>query len=231
MKKVILSLLLMLVVIVGFAAGKIVEKPEAAAAPTEEKVEASVQRPSPVAVFTPYDAPEEPATCEVDTAQLMSVLVIEEPEPEAPKESKYVYFDVPLEDSFQEYIQDVCYEYEFPRPDIIVAMIGAESGYTEKIVSATNDWGYMQINAICHQMLKDQLGIDDFLDGRQNVLAGVYLIQGFWHKYEDAGKALMCYNCGEGGAQNLWKQGVYSTYYSRTILDRAEQLTLREPVA
>ena len=77
----------------------------------------------------------------------------------------------------------------------------------------------------------NQLGIDDILDGRQKVLAGVYLIQGFWHKYEDAGRALMCYNCGEGGAQNLWKQGVYSTYYSRTILDRAEQLTLREPVA
>ena len=33
-------------------------------------------------------------------------------------------------------------------------------------------------------------------------------------------KALMCYNCGAGGAARLWRQGTYSTAYSRAIIER-----------
>ena len=107
-------------------------------------------------------------------------------------------------------------------------MIQTESGCREKIISSTNDYGYMQINACNHKWLADELGTTDFLDGKQNIEAGVYIIQGLYHKYEDIGKALMAYNCGEGGAANLWKQGIYSTQYSRLILQRAAELVQRE---
>lgn len=150
-----------------------------------------------------------------------------EPEPEEP-ERTYVYYDVPLDDELQEYTQDICAEYAFPCYDIIVAMIWTESGYTEDIVSSTNDWGYMQINGINHQTLREELGITDFLDGEQNILAGVYMIQKLYHKYGDIGKALMAYNCGEYGAAGLWEEGIYSTNYSRTIQKRAGELTIRQ---
>lgn len=150
----------------------------------------------------------------------------QEPE-EAEPETKYVYYDVPLSDDLQEYTQDVCEEYDFPCYDIIVAMIWTESGYREDIVSKTNDWGYMQINGINHQTLKEELGITDFLDGKQNIRAGVYMIQKLYHKYGDIGKALMAYNCGEYGASKLWKEGTTSTGYSRTIMQRATELTER----
>lgn len=165
--------------------------------------------PAPAIVTQPEEAPEGPAA-----------------EPQAP-EKEYTYYDIPLYDEMQEYAQDICEKYDFPCYDIIAAMIVTESGCRETIVSATNDYGYMQINACNHKWLADELGITDFLDGRQNIEAGVYIIQGLYHKYEDIGKALMAYNCGEGGAANLWAQGVYSTQYSRLIQQRAAELVER----
>ena len=158
--------------------------------------------------------------------------VLPEPMPEAMTAGAvltvpYVYYDVPMEDELQEYTQDVCAEYEFPCYDIVVAMIWTESDFREDIVSKTNDWGYIQINGINHKTLTEELGITDFLDGRQNIRAGVYMIQKLYHKYGDIGKALMAYNCGEYGAAGLWAEGVYSTNYSRTIQKRAGELRIR----
>ena len=158
------------------------------------------------------------------------------PEPEAPEEPAaepeepekvYTYYELGLSDEMQEYAQDVCEKYEFPYYDIIAAMIQTESGCTEKIVSKTNDYGYMKINACNHQWLEAELGITDFLDGKQNIEAGVYIIQRLYHKYEDIGKALVAYNCGEGGAADLWRQGIYSTQYSRYIQQQAAELVER----
>lgn len=157
----------------------------------------------------------------------VKLVFVNHTEPETEPEKRYVYYDVPLTDDLQEYTQDVCEEYDFPCYDIIVAMIWTESGYREDIVSKTNDWGYMQINGINHQTLKDELGITDFLDGEQNIRAGIYMIQKLYHKYGDIGKALMAYNCGEYGASKLWKEGTTSTGYSRTIMQRATELTER----
>lgn len=146
----------------------------------------------------------------------------------AEPESAYTYYDVPLDDGLQEYAQDLCAEYEFPYYDIIVAMIGHESSYRETVVSKTNDYGYMQINVCNHEWLREELGVTDMLDGRQNIQCGIYILQGLYHKYGDLGLALMAYNCGENGAAGLWKQGVYSTNYSRSIQQEAAELAVRE---
>lgn len=145
---------------------------------------------------------------------------------EEPKK-QYIYYDVPLDDDLQEYIQDVCEEYGLDRYDIIIALIEKESSFREDVISKTNDYGYMQINEINHEWLSEELDIDDFLDGEQNILAGVYLLSGLYAKYEDIGLALMAYNCGEKGANDLWKQGIYSTEYTRTIMSIADELELR----
>lgn len=145
---------------------------------------------------------------------------------EMPK--SYIYYDVPLDDDFQEYIQDICEQYGFDRYDIVIALIEKESSYREKVISKTADYGYMQINTINHEWLSEELGITDFLDGEQNVLAGVHMLSKLYKKYEDIGLALMAYNCGETGARRLLDDGIYSTSYSRAIQENAEKLEVRK---
>lgn len=157
------------------------------------------------------------------TAQTETV----EQQEETEATSEYIYYDVPMTDELQRYIQDVCTEYEFDRYDIVVALIEKESSFDETAVSETNDYGLMQINECNHEWLSGELGIDDFLDGEQNITAGVYLISDLYDKYEDIGLALMAYNCGEKGAKDLWQQGIYSTAYSRAVLETAESLEQR----
>lgn len=174
----------------------------------------------------PRDAPA--ITVKVET---VTKVVVEE-KTEQPQEqqeitAEYVYYDVPLTDELQQYIQDVCKEYDFDRYDIIVALIQKESSFNETVVSDTADYGYMQINKCNHEWLSDELGIDDYLDGEQNITAGVYLLSGLYNKYEDIGLTLMAYNCGEKGAKDLWQQGIYSTGYSRSIIEAAASLDER----
>lgn len=176
----------------------------------------------------PRDAPAIIVKAETET---VTSAVMEE-KTEQPQEqqeitAEYVYYDVPLADELQQYIQDVCKEYDFDRYDIIVALIQKESSFNETAVSDTSDYGYMQINKCNHEWLSDELGIDDYLDGEQNITAGVYLLSGLYDKYEDIGLTLMAYNCGEKGAKDLWQQGIYSTGYSRSIIEAAASLDKR----
>lgn len=152
---------------------------------------------------------------------------IAETEPIQENEKQYVYYDVPLDDDFQEYIQDVCEQYGLDCYDVVIAQIERESTFRENAISETDDYGYMQINSCNHGWLSEKLGITDFLDGEQNVLAGVYMMSDLYNRYGDMGLALMCYNCGEYGAQKLWEQGIYSTKYSRWILEKASELEVR----
>nr|DAG45283.1 MAG TPA: Transglycosylase SLT domain [Caudoviricetes sp.] len=180
-----------------------------------------------VQAVEPTDDTTEIASTEPTTEPTTVQTVTVEQQEETEATTEYVYYDVPLADELQRYIQDVCAEYEFERYDIIVALIQKESSFDETAVSETNDYGLMQINECNHEWLSGELGIDDFLDGEQNITAGVYLISDLYDKYEDIGFALMAYNCGEKGAKGLWQQGIYSTAYSRAVLETAESLEQR----
>lgn len=195
----------------------------------------------------PADAADKPYTAATpeaeETAYIVQQLVLTEPAPEAqainevtveteqpePEEEQrwYTYYDVPLSDELQEYTQDLCEEYDFPHYGIIIALIAHESSFRETVVSATNDYGYMQINKCNHEWLREELGITDFTDGKQNIRCGIYILAKLYHKYEDIGLALMAYNCGESGAAKLWEQGIYSTAYSREIQQAAAELPIR----
>lgn len=127
------------------------------------------------------------------------------------------YFDVPLSHELQDYIRELCEEYDVPM-ELVIAMIEIESGYRSDIVSKTSDYGLMQINTVNHKRLRSILGVTDFLDPFQNVLCGIYMISG--HLVDTDGNvelALMQYNRGPAGALELWNEGVYSIPYSRMI--------------
>ena len=141
--------------------------------------------------------------------------------------SRYIYYDIPLDNDFQEYIQNTCSEYAFDRYDVIIALIEKESLFNEKIISSTDDYGYMQINKCNNEWLSEELNINDLLDGKQNVLAGIYILSSLYKKYDDIELALMAYNCGEEGAKKLWKQGIYSTEYSQAVMKKTSDLQIR----
>lgn len=132
-------------------------------------------------------------------------------------ESHYILYDVPLSEELQNYTQDACEEYGVSYT-LALAVMNQESRYQADAVSKTNDYGIMQINRGNHKWLEDELGITDWFDPEQNILAGVYVLSQF-SEYEDPHQILMSYNCGPTGAKKLWADGIYSTAYSRAVVE------------
>lgn len=128
------------------------------------------------------------------------------------------YYDVPLDEPLQDYIREVCAVYHVSM-DLVIAIIEHESSFRANVISGTNDYGLMQINSINHPTLSTELGVSDFLNPYENVLCGIYLISGHLEATDgDVGLALMRYNRGAAGARKLWKEGIYETTYSQSIL-------------
>ncbi len=135
----------------------------------------------------------------------------------------FLPYDIPLEIGLQEYAYDLCQENGISF-EIVMALIEHESSYRADVVSKTNDYGLMQINKCNHEWLREELGIHDFCNPKENIKAGIYILQDISEKYEDIYMGLMVYNMGETKAKKLWKQDIYSSKYARTIVTRAEEL-------
>ena len=131
--------------------------------------------------------------------------------------------DCKLDEDVQEFAFYLCnaYDIEF---SLLMAMMEVESGYRAEVISSTSDYGLMQINQINHEMLREQIGVNDFLDPEQNIRAGCYILKNLFEKHEDSGLVLMAYNMGEAGARKLWEAGIYSSEYSRKVLDAQEKI-------
>ena len=121
--------------------------------------------------------------------------------------------DVPLSNDVQEYIHTLCEEYNLAY-SFIIALVATESNFNSDVVSATDDYGLMQINACNHKE-----GFD-YLDPYDNITMGIEMLSDLAEKYDDVESVLMAYNLGEAGAVNLWNQGIYSTEYTRKVLDK-----------
>lgn len=143
--------------------------------------------------------------------------------------SKYIYvapvYDIPLDAGLQKYTFDTCVEYGIEQHyELILAMMWQESNFSTDVVSSTNDYGIMQINSCNHKALKEKLNFVDIMEPENNIESGIYLISNLLKKYDNRHKALMAYNMGEGGAKRLWRRGIYSSSYSRGIVDKANKI-------
>lgn len=139
-----------------------------------------------------------------------------------PKTSDIFYFDVPLSHSLQRFIYEVCADENVPIT-LIYAMIEHESQFDPEIISKTDDYGLMQINAVNHTWLNEEYRCADVLDPYQNVFCGVKIIGSYVNRYDgDLTKALMAYNMGDYGARKAWENGVDKISYSTTILGLME---------
>lgn len=130
----------------------------------------------------------------------------------------FIPLDVPMDEDLQEFVfyLSAAYEMDFT---FVMALIQHESRYDASVISATNDYGLMQINTINHPYLKETLGITDFLNPYDNIRGGMFILRKLFEKYEEPNKVLMAYNMGETGASRLWNQGIFESNYSKSVLE------------
>lgn len=110
----------------------------------------------------------------------------------------------------------------------LVALIESESHYKYSARGDNgNSLGYMQIYKKWHEERMEAEGVDDLLDPYGNIRVGTNFFSEIQSKYlESSGIhcVLMVYNMGETGAKKCWREGIYSTEYSRKIVDRAQEI-------
>lgn len=138
---------------------------------------------------------------------------------------KPVYYDCPLSHDLQDYIRELCDRKGVPMT-LVLALIEIESSFQADVISRTDDYGLMQINAINHGWLYEKYGITDFLDPYNNILCGITILSMHYESYGDETKALMAYNMGAFGAKRKWDIGVYETPYTNKILSAKERYDL-----
>lgn len=111
---------------------------------------------------------------------------------------------------------------------MVVALIERESGYKwDAAGDGGNSVGYMQIGERWHKDRMLEEGVEDLFNPYGNIRVGLNFLQYLNKKYLDnsgANCVLMAYNMGESGARSLWKEGIYSTEYSREVLKRADEI-------
>ena len=127
-----------------------------------------------------------------------------------------------LDYDLQVAMQACCEEYGVPYA-LALAVADVESRFDPDAASSTNDYGLMQINQVNHGWLLEQ-GIDP-MTSAGNIEAGVLFLSDYLTAYGDPELAVMAYNCGPSGAQNLWAAGTYSTDHSRKVMDRFDYWT------
>lgn len=127
-----------------------------------------------------------------------------------------------LDYDLQMTMQACCEKYGVPYA-LALAVADVESRFDPTATSGTNDYGLMQINQVNHGWLLEQ-GIDPTTP-EGNIEAGVLFLSDYLTAYGDPELAVMAYNCGPSGAQNLWAAGTYSTDHSRKVMDRFDYWT------
>lgn len=132
------------------------------------------------------------------------------------------YYSIKLSRANQDIVRKYCRKYNVSFP-LALAVMKVESGYDTRCVCKGN-YGIMQINQCNRKFLKKAVGVSDLLDIEQNVKAGVYMLSRYTKKHSDIHKVLMCYNMGEGAAAKKWKKGIYSTSYSRKVVNELNKL-------
>jgi len=131
--------------------------------------------------------------------------------------------DVDMDADLQEFTYCICRAYNLDFT-LIMAMIEHESDYQADCISKTDDYGLMQINKCNHEWMTEELGVTDFLDPYQNIIAGCYVMRDLFKRYDNVNRVLMSYNMGEYQASLLWNNGVYKSNYSKAVLKIQERL-------
>lgn len=132
----------------------------------------------------------------------------------------FVPLEVNLDEEVQEYIWNECTKNDLDF-HVMMALAFKESSYKEDAFNG-RDYGLFQIRDVNHDWVNKELGRKlDYMSPYDNTDAAVLMVSKLNNKYGDKGieRVLMAYNCGETGAKRLWDKGIYSSDYSRSVLE------------
>lgn len=136
--------------------------------------------------------------------------------------------DVPLTSELQDYIWDVCQEYQVSY-ELILAVIMIESEFKSDVVSYNNSsLGLMQLNKNTYPILAKELNIKKFnpFNPKHNVKAGVYYLSQIRDCWRNKGVGdeevfsimLMTYHYGDRGMKKyIKKYGMGCTYVDKIM--------------
>ena len=175
------------------------------------------------------DEPEEPVIQEEEVIwedpKIVAMKDRGEDVPDIDERSVKIFESEALSAELQWYAKDLCDENGIDIK-LFMALMWKESRYDPKVIGGGRDYGLCQIRDSNHAYLEDKLNITDFLDPKQNMRAGVYMLVDAMTYYPDDSihLALMVYNGGPEYARRLVSNGKYSSEYSREIVDYAKLL-------
>lgn len=133
--------------------------------------------------------------------------------------------DIPLSEDIQKYAYNKCQESGIDYP-VFLGLMRKESTFNPEAVSKTNDYGLCQINKGNHKLMREIFGSDwDPLNPYDNIDASIFILSECIKDYncENYHILLMNYNMGHGNAVECFNNGIYSSNYSRTIMEYAKE--------
>ena len=136
----------------------------------------------------------------------------------------YFSLAVPMPFEYQDYMRTYCAAYGCPYP-LALAVAEVESHFDMDAVGAAGEVGIMQLNpgpgGSYHAEIQAATDLDPTTPSG-NIAGGCYKLGQYMAEFQDAGKAAMAYNMGEGGAKNAWAGGITSTNYSKAVKEAME---------
>lgn len=130
---------------------------------------------------------------------------------------KVTYFNVPLDKDLQDYIFEVCADYDVD-PALVMAVIKKESGFkADTLGDSGRSHGLMQIQPRWHQARADALNCSNLLNPYHNVTVGIDLLAELFSTGKSLEWVLMAYNGGPSYANKKVAAGIVSDY-ARTVI-------------
>lgn len=179
-------------------------------------------------IYSEEETTQADRTIQVTTAVVEenTTVNVEAPVPTEPETiiKTTIRYDVPLDDSLQKYVIDMCNK-RGVAPSLVFAIMGRESNFNPNCVGDSGDsLGIMQIQPKWHQWRADKLGCLDWFNPYDNATVGIDIIAGLFEKYgDDVYMVLMAYNGGSSYANRMSSKGVVSDYAIKVNV-RAEEL-------
>lgn len=169
--------------------------------------------------------PEEESSVEaVETAAVMPVPAAEEPQERQLGlcEDTYLREDIPLSYELQAMLYGACLEFEVPY-ELALAVIEQETNFRNVTGDDGASEGYMQVQQRFHKDRMDELGVTDLMDPESNFRVACHYLRELFDRYGDTHKVLMAYNAGPSGAAKLWSEGIMTSSYSRSVMERMQK--------
>lgn len=133
--------------------------------------------------------------------------------------------NIPLSEDIQKYAYNKCQESGIDYY-IFLSLMRKESSFNPEAVSKTNDYGLCQINKVNHNWMREVFGSDwDPLNPYDSIDASIFMLSEYTKDYncDNYHVLLMNYNMGHGNAVECFNSGIYSSKYSRAIMDYAKE--------